>query len=149
MYHKTLFTLLTEYWICIPLYTFYKFINIATSLTKHSYHHCYIITYQYTIIVHHCWTMYITIPMHNTVYTAVYIPLTVDDDKNGLCICCCTYYITTSIFSHISYTRTHHCSLSTHHYTLLYTSCTLKPIYITTLLIIEFVKIHQPWLRLL
>ena len=77
--NMTLFTLLTKYWICIPLYTFYKFINT----------------------------------------------LVVDDDKNGLCICCCTYHITTSIFSHISYTWTHHCSLSTHHYTPLYTQNTL------------------------
>ena len=40
--NMTLFTLLTEYWICIPLYTFCKFINIVTSFTKHSYHHCHI-----------------------------------------------------------------------------------------------------------
>ena len=88
--------------------------------------------------------------MHNTVYTAVYIPLAVDDDKNGLCICCCTYHITTSIFSHISYTRTHHCSLSTHHYTLMYTSCTLKPIYITTLLYIQaYLHLHHYTLHIL
>ena len=64
----------------------------------------------------------------------------------------------TSILSHISYTRTHHCSLSTHHYTLLYTSvhstnlhyytmhymyCSYIPLYPLHMLIDHHLTLHN------
>ena len=51
-------------------------------MTKHSYYYCYIISYQYTIKAHHCYTLHNQEPYK---FIMLYTYL-LDDDKSGLCI---------------------------------------------------------------